>query len=221
MNINRLSILWITIGLALIVSSAITFLVHEQLNQPEVQGVKSFTLHEKSTNNAQKIEIKQKPTSDYLATKSEKLIESAEKNNAPLVQTTALEHVKNTHIEESAYLNEDDIPEESIKNLIAMGIEDDFKDLNLSEEELQVLTEAVISIRASMKGLRYMERSSENTESFIQLHDQLHDAIDDFKEITGMSLTQFMLSAPAYGGLDNDRPDDEEIVFEYLGDRKY
>jgi len=81
-------------------------------------------------------------------------------------------------------------------------------------------TSSVISIRVSMQGLRYIERSSENAESYNQLQDQLDAATDDFEQITGMSLAQFMLRAPADGGLDNDRPDDEEIVFEYLDDNR-
>lgn len=218
MNTNGLSILWVTIGLALIVSSVVTFLFPDQLSQPEIREAKRIIIHDKPIINTQKIEIKHKPTSDNLAMKSEKLIESTEQFIDPSAQMITSEHKENTYIEENVYLNEDGFLEESIKSLIAIGIEDDFEDLNLSEEELQDLTEAVISIRVSMLGLRNMERSSENAESLNQLQVQLNEATDDFKQITGMSLNQLILRAPADGGLDNNRPDDEEIVFEYLDD---
>ena len=105
---------------------------------------------------------------------------------------------------------------ESVKSLLTMGIEDDFPELNLSDNELQDLTNVVISIKESMQGLRSLERTSKNAEFIAQIQDRLSKARIEFERIAGISLTNFMRRASVVGGIDNDRPDDKNINFEYL-----
>ena len=109
---------------------------------------------------------------------------------------------------------------ESVKSMLKMGIEDDFPELNLSENEFRDLTKAVISIKESMQGLRSLERNGENAKSIIKIQDRLNDAAIKFERITDMSLTTFMLRASVTGGIDNDKPHDKDIVFEYLDDHR-
>ena len=115
---------------------------------------------------------------------------------------------------------DDDMSFESVKSLLTMGIEDDFPELHLSENEFQDLTQAVISIRESMQELRRLDRTGKNAQFVTQIQDRLNEASIDFEQISGMSLTNFIRRASVVGGIDNDRPDDKDINFEYLDDNR-
>ena len=75
---------------------------------------------------------------------------------------------------------------------------------NFSETELVELTDAVITIRESMQTMRAMERTGENVEVLKETRDRRDQAILDFERITGMNALEFMLRAPAEGGIDRD-----------------
>ena len=56
--------------------------------------------------------------------------------------------------------------------------------------------------------------------ALMKLQDRLNEASIDFEQISGMSLTNFIRRASVVGGIDNDRPDDKDINFEYLDDNR-
>jgi hypothetical protein len=108
--------------------------------------------------------------------------------------------------------------ENKIYPLLAFAIENDFPELELSNEELMQLSEVVLTIREALQNLRETERSTENFADFRQLEDRRDQALWDFKRITGMSFEAFMRRTPSEGGLDNHAPVEDEITFEYLRD---
>ena len=97
-----------------------------------------------------------------------------------------------------------DFYREDIQDMLADALEAEFPELQLNETELIELTDAVISIRESMQNMRAMERTGENVEAFKEIRERRDQAMLDFERITGMDALEFMLRAPAEGGIDRE-----------------
>ena len=93
---------------------------------------------------------------------------------------------------------------EDIQDMLAEALEAEFPELELNETEFVELTDAVISIRESMQTMRTMERTGENVEAFKETRERRDQAMLDFERITGINALEFMLRAPAEGGIDRD-----------------
>ena len=106
--------------------------------------------------------------------------------------------------------------DDGIYSMVSEAIRNDFPELNLSQSELLDLSETIAQLRNALGNLRNTERTDENFSTFRQLEDIRDKAIWDFERITGMSLQEFLLRAPADGGLDNEKFDDEKIILEPL-----
>ncbi len=100
----------------------------------------------------------------------------------------------------------------------AMLIEQALPDLDLSDEELAELAGAVTAIRESMTVIRQLERTTENAGAITSNLEKLNASMETFETITGMDFETFMRHVDSDGGIDNDRPDDEMVVTEYLRD---
>jgi hypothetical protein len=100
--------------------------------------------------------------------------------------------------------NSTDAYREDIQAMLSAAIYDEFPDLNLNQAEIEELTDAVITIRESMEGLRSMVRSSDTVEAIKELQQQRDLAMLDFERITGVSVMEFMRHAPGEGGIDHD-----------------
>ena len=97
-----------------------------------------------------------------------------------------------------------DFYREDIQDMLADALEAEFPELQLNETELIELTDAVISIRESMQTMRALERTGENVEAFKEIRERRDQAILDFERITGMDALEFMIRAPAEGGIDRE-----------------
>jgi len=100
----------------------------------------------------------------------------------------------------------------------AMLIEQALPDLDLSDEELAELAGAVTAIRETITVNRQLERTTENAEEIRSNLEKLNTSMEIFETITGMDFAAFMRHVDSDGGIDNDRPDDETVVTEYLRD---
>jgi hypothetical protein len=112
--------------------------------------------------------------------------------NAPLEQ-----NLETSAMHQEAYRQELDV-------LLAEALAADFPELELKQDELQELSEAVIRFRESTKDLRLIQRSSNNAETLNNLMEQRDQAMLDFERISGMSIIEFMRRAPAEDGIDRD-----------------
>lgn len=93
---------------------------------------------------------------------------------------------------------------EEIQDMLADALEEEFPELELNETELAELTDTVISLRESMETMRSLERTGENIEEFENTRERRDQAMLDFERITGMNALDFMLRAPAEGGIDRE-----------------
>jgi len=110
---------------------------------------------------------------------------------------------------------EQDAAVKEVYKLLADAIRSDFPEIDLADSELMDLSRSVLDIRNAIADLHGLERSAKNSAYRRQLEDQRDKALWDFEQITGMSFTEFMLRAPADGGIDNDDSEgDDEIVLE-------
>jgi len=100
----------------------------------------------------------------------------------------------------------------------AMLIEHALPDLELSEGERVELAGAVTAIRETITVNRQLERTTENAGAIRSNREKLNASMEIFETITGMDFAAFMRHVDSDGGIDNDRPDDETVVTEYLRD---
>lgn len=71
-----------------------------------------------------------------------------------------------------------------------------------------------------MQELREFERTRGKDEAIKQIHHQLNRALEVFEEITEMNVSEFISLGRPESGIDNGKPDHEEIVNENIRDRK-
>lgn len=112
----------------------------------------------------------------------------------------------------------DEICWEEVQEILASVIDEKFPELRVSDRELMELTENVRTIRESMQAMRDIERTSANAEAINGLHVQLNTALQVFEEITGTTAEEFMGRVRTRSGIDNEEPDDGQVVTEYLRD---
>jgi hypothetical protein len=109
-------------------------------------------------------------------------------------------------------------PAETPEVNLAMLIDETLPDLGLSDEELADLAGTVTAIRKAMTATRQLERTKENAEDIRSNLEKLNASMEIFETITGMDFETFMRHVDSDGGIDNDKPDDEAVVTEYLCD---
>ena len=88
-------------------------------------------------------------------------------------------------------------------DVLSAALAEDFPDLKLTDADLLTLSEAILTIRESLQGLRSFDRSAATAREFEQLSESRDKAIAEFERITGMSLAEFMRRAAFSGGIDN------------------
>jgi len=109
-------------------------------------------------------------------------------------------------------------PAETPEVNLAMLIDETLPDLDLSDEELAELAGAVTAIQKGMTANRQLERTTENAGAIKSNLEELNASMETFKSITGMDFAAFIRHVDSEGGIDNDRPDDEAVLTEYLRD---
>ncbi len=112
---------------------------------------------------------------------------------------------------QDAYLFWDRVQED-----LALIIRDKFSEWRLSQKDLQALTETIQTLQKSMLTLRGLERTRDHREQIEQMTKEVGRALERFEEITQMSISDFILYGRPESGLDNGKPDDDEIVEVYL-----
>ena len=111
--------------------------------------------------------------------------------------------------------NESIFWEEVQEDLTAI-IREKFPELKLSQRDLQRLTETIRTLQKSMLALGELERTKSNREEIQKIRSEVNRTLETFEEITQMSISDFILFGRPESGLDNEKPDDEEIIEEYL-----
>ena len=110
----------------------------------------------------------------------------------------------------------DPISWEEVQEELALIIGEKFPELKLSQRDLQQLTETIRTLQKSMLELGDLERTRSNREKIQKIRSEVNRALETFEEITQMSISDFILHGRPESGLDNEKPDDEEIIEEYL-----
>jgi hypothetical protein len=105
---------------------------------------------------------------------------------------------------------------EEVQEDLALVIKDKFPELMLSQRDLQKLTETIRTLRKSMLELGDLDRTRSNREEIQKIRSEVNRTLETFEEITKMSISDFILFARPESGIDNGKPDDEEIIEEYL-----
>jgi hypothetical protein len=95
-------------------------------------------------------------------------------------------------------------------------IREKFPELKLSPRDLQRLTETIRTLQKSMLALGELERTKSNHEKIEKIRSEVNQELEAFEEITQISISDFILYGRPESGLDNEKPDDEEIIEEYL-----
>lgn len=106
---------------------------------------------------------------------------------------------------------------EEVQEDLALIIGEKFPELKLSQRDLQRLTETIRTLQKSMLELGDLERTRSNREEIQRIRSEVNRALETFEEITKMSISEFILFGRPESGIDNGKPDDEEIIEEYLG----
>jgi delta-aminolevulinic acid dehydratase/porphobilinogen synthase len=65
-----------------------------------------------------------------------------------------------------------------------------------------------------------VERTRSNREEIQEIRSELNRALEKVEEITEMGISDFILFGRPDNGIDNEKPDDEEIIKEYLSNFK-
>jgi len=105
---------------------------------------------------------------------------------------------------------------EEVQEGLTVIIREKFPELKLSQRDLQRLTETIRTLQKSMLALGELERTRSNREEIKQIRSEVNRSLETFEEITQMSISDFILYGRPESGLDNGKPDDEEIIEEYL-----
>jgi hypothetical protein len=109
---------------------------------------------------------------------------------------------------------------EEVQEDLALIIGEKFPELKLSQRDLQKLTETIQTLQKSMLELGDLERTRSNREEIQKIRSELNRALETVEEITEMGISDFILSGRPESGIDNEKPDDEEIIKEYLSNIK-
>ena len=109
---------------------------------------------------------------------------------------------------------------EEVLEDLALIIEEKYPELKLSRGDLQNLTETIRTLQKSMLELGELERSISNREEIQKIRGELNRALETVEEITKMGISDFILFGRPESGIDNEKPDDEEIIKETLGNFK-
>jgi len=110
----------------------------------------------------------------------------------------------------------DPISWEEVQEDLALIIGEKFPELKLSQRDLQKLTETIRTLQKSMLELGDLERTRSNREEIQNIRTELNRALETVEEITEMGISDFILFGRPENGIDNEKPDDEEIIKEYL-----
>lgn len=113
-----------------------------------------------------------------------------------------------------------DILWEEVQEDLVLMIKEKFPELKLSKRQLLELTETIKIIRKAMNEMREFERTRDNSDAVRRIRGELDWAVDSFGQITQMDLAEFILRGRPKSGIDNEEPEDGEIVKEYLSDLK-
>ena len=105
---------------------------------------------------------------------------------------------------------------EEVQEDLTAIIREKFPELKLSQRDLQRLTETIRTLQKSMLALGELERTKSNRGEIQKIRSEVNRALEAFEEITQMSISDFILYGRPESGLDNEKPDDEEIIEEYL-----
>jgi methyl-accepting chemotaxis protein len=109
---------------------------------------------------------------------------------------------------------------EEVQEDLTVIIREKLPELNLSQRDLQKLTETIRTLQKSMLELGDLERTRSNREEIQKIRSELNRALETLEEMTKMSLSDFILLGRPESGIDNEKPDDEEIIKEYLDHSK-
>ena len=109
---------------------------------------------------------------------------------------------------------------EEFQEDLTVIIREKFPELKLSQRDLQKLTQTIRILQKSMLELGELERTRSNREEIQKIRSEVSRTLETFEEITQMSISDFILYGRPESGLDNEKPDDEEIIEEYLDHSK-
>ena len=208
MDPRKKKALTVTLIAVAVISLATNLVLLGRLHRTSRQAAKWEKAHERLTHRYLPLKKQNDSRVHSQIDKQESFIQTTNKFQPADVpghskQSSKLAAESQTPLVEGSERN-NDFYREDIQDMLAEALEAEFPELVLNETELIELTDAVISIRQSMQTLRAMERTGENVEAFKETRERRDQAILDFERITGMDALEFMIRAPAEGGIDRD-----------------
>ena len=208
MDPRKIKALTVTLISVAVISLATNLILFVQVRRTSLRAAKWEKAHEQLTHRYLLLKKQKDSQGRARVEKQESFSQPAKKLHAADVpghskqSSTFPAESQNFPIEETE--RNTDLYREDIQDMLAEALESEFPELELNETELIELIDAVISIRESMQTIRAMERTGENVEAFKETRERRDQAMLDFERITGMNALEFMLRAPAEGGIDRD-----------------
>jgi hypothetical protein len=109
--------------------------------------------------------------------------------------------------------------DEGLKRMLAEALARDFPEIELTEDALYRLSEAVAAIRDSLRSLRAVERTPETAAALKALEQRRDAALIEFERITGVPFQELLRRASEEGGIDEEDADADEVVLLPLSPR--
>ena len=116
---------------------------------------------------------------------------------------------------ESMERNDPELFRRNIEDTLALSVREKIPGVRLSEKEIRGLAEDIRTMRETFAVLRETRRTPENAADIKVLAGRLEENSRRIQEVTGMSAAAF-LNRLTTDGIDNDKPEEGEVVLEYL-----
>lgn len=99
--------------------------------------------------------------------------------------------------------------------MISLALREKLPEASLSDEDIRVLTETILTFRESMQGLRETERTPENAERIREMMRRVEDDRRRFEATAGMSINEFLRRVTT-DGIDNEKREEDHAAPEPL-----
>ena len=116
---------------------------------------------------------------------------------------------------ESMERNDPDLFRRNIEDMLALSVREKIPGVQLSEKEFRGLAEDIRIMHETFAGLRETRRTPENAADIKVLAGRLEESSRRIQGVTGMSAAEF-LNRLTTEGIDNDKPEEGDVVLEYL-----
>lgn len=99
--------------------------------------------------------------------------------------------------------------------MLSLALREKLPEASLSDEDIRVLTETILTFRESMQGLRQTERTPENAERIREMMQRVEDDRRRFEAMAGMSINEFLRRVTT-DGIDNEKREADHAAPEPL-----